>query len=157
MKNLIKIIAAILVLTMALCFIACEKKEVPETNGNNVTTTEKGDAPTGLWANATYTEDATLGEGETTLKVEVKIEGKTVVFTLNTNADTVGAALLENGLIAGEEGAYGLYIKVVNGVTADYDIDQSYWAFWINGEYAMSGVDTTEIKEGDTYTLEYTK
>ena len=141
MKNLIKIIAAMLVLSVALCFIACEKREVPE----------------GIWANATYTEDATLGEGETTLKVEVKIEGKTVVFTLNTNADTVGAALLENGLIAGEEGAYGLYIKVVNGVTADYDIDQSYWAFWINGEYAMSGVDTTPIVAGEDYLLEYTK
>lgn len=141
MKNLIKIIAAMLLLTVIFCFAACEKEPVPAD----------------IWDSATYTEDATLGEGETTLKVEVKIEGKTVVFTLNTNADTVGAALLENGLIAGEESAYGLYIKVVNGVTADYDIDQSYWAFWINGEYAMSGVDTTEIKEGDTYTLEYTK
>ena len=141
MKNLIKIIAAMLLLTVVFCFAACEKEPVPAD----------------IWDSAIYTEDATLGEGETTLKVEVKIEGKTVVFTLNTNADTVGAALLENGLIAGEESAYGLYIKVVNGVTADYDIDQSYWAFWINGEYAMSSVDTTEIKEGDTYTIEYTK
>ena len=141
MKNLIKIIAAMLLLTVVFCFASCEKEPVPAD----------------IWDSAIYTEDVTLGEGETTLKVEVKIEGKTVVFTLNTNADTVGAALLENGLIAGEEGAYGLYIKIVNGVTADYDIDQSYWAFWINGEYAMSGVDTTEIKEGDTYTLEYTK
>ena len=141
MKNLIKIIAAMLLLTVVFCFAACEKEPVPAD----------------IWDSAIYTEDATLGEGETTLKVEVKIEGKTVVFTLNTNADTVGAALLENGLIAGEMGDYGMYIKVVNGVTADYDIDQSYWAFWINGEYTMSGVDTTEIKKGDTYTLEYTK
>ena len=130
-----------LLLTVVFCFAACEKEPVPAD----------------IWDSAIYTEDATLGEGETTLKVEVKIEGKTVVFILNTNADTVGAALLENGLIAGEMGDYGMYIKVVNGVTADYDIDQSYWAFWINGDYAMSGVDTTEIKEGDTYTLEYTK
>lgn len=156
MKNLTKIIAVILVLTMTLCFIACEKKETPEVNGNNVTNTDK-EALTGLWANATYTTDTTLGEGETTLTVEVKLEDKTVVFTIKTDADTVGAALLENGLIAGEESAYGLYVKVVNGVTADYDVDQSYWAFWINGEYAMSGVDTTPITAGDTYTLEYTK
>ena len=156
MKNLTKIIAAILVLTVVLCFAACEKKETPEVNGNNVTNTDK-EALTGLWANATYTTDTTLGEGETTLTVEVKIEDKTVVFTIKTDADTVGAALLENGLIAGEESAYGLYVKVVNGVTADYDVDQSYWAFWINGEYAMTGVDSTPITAGDTYTLEYTK
>ena len=156
MKNLTKIIATLLVLTMTLCFVACEKRETPEVNGNNVTNTDK-EALTGLWANATYTTDTTLGEGETTLTVEVKIEDKTVVFTIKTDADTVGAALLENGLIAGEESAYGLYVKVVNGVTADYDIDGSYWAFWINGEYAMGGVDTTEIKEGERYTLEYTK
>jgi len=156
MQKLTKIIAAILVLTMTLCFIACEKKETPEVNGNNVTNTDK-EALTGLWANATYTTDTTLGEGETTLTVEVKIEDKTVVFTIKTDADTVGAALLENGLIAGEESAYGLYVKVVNGVTADYDVDGSYWAFWINGEYAMSGVDTTPIVAGEDYLLEYTK
>ncbi len=141
MKKLTKIIAAMLMLTVVFCFASCEKKEVPE----------------GIWANATYTEDTTLGDGATTLKVGVKIEDKTVTFTLNTDAETVGAALLENGLIAGEMGDYGLYIKVVNGVTADYDIDQSYWAFWINGEYAMSGVDTTPIVAGEDYLLEYTK
>ena len=141
MKKLTKIIAAILLLTVVFCFAACEKEPVPE----------------GIWDSAIYTEDVTLGEGGTILTVGVKIEDKTVTFTLNTDADTVGAALLENGLIAGEEGAYGLYVKVVNGVTADYDIDQSYWAFWINGEYAMSGVDTTPIVAGEDYLLEYTK
>ena len=112
---------------------------------------------TGVWENATYRRDAELGNGEKTLVVEVTAEDQLITFTVHTDKTTVGAALLEHGLIAGEEGTYGLYVKVVNGVTADYDIDQSYWAFWINGEYAMSGVDTTEIKEGDTYTLEYTK
>ena len=64
---------------------------------------------------------------------------------------------MEHGLIAGEEGDYGLYVKVVNGITADYDVDQSYWAFYIDGDYAMSGVDTTAITEGVTYQLVYTK
>lgn len=141
MKKLTKIIAAMLLLTVVLCFAACEKEPVPAD----------------IWDSAIYTEDVTLGEGGTTLTVGVKIEDKTVTFTLNTDAETVGAAMLENGLIAGEMGDYGMYIKVVNGVTADYDIDQSYWAFWINGEYAMSGVDTTPIVAGEDYLLEYTK
>ena len=112
---------------------------------------------TGVWENATYRKDTELGSGAKTVVVEVKAEDQQVTFTIKTDKDTVGAALLEHDLIAGEEGAYGLYIKQVNGITADYDVDQTYWSFYINGEYAMTGVDTTEITEGATYRLEYTK
>ena len=112
---------------------------------------------TGLWENATYRKDKEFGSGAKTVAVEVAAGEESVVFTVKTDKDTVGAALIENGLIAGEEGAYGLYVKVVNGITADYDIDGSYWSFYVNGEYAMAGVDTTTIEEGATYKLEYTK
>ena len=112
---------------------------------------------TGVWENATYRKDMEFGSGAKTVVVEVKAEEQLVTFTVKTDKDTVGAALLEHGLIAGEESAYGLYVKVVNGITADYDVDQSYWAFYINGEYGMAGVDSTEITEGATYKLEYTK
>ncbi len=113
--------------------------------------------PSSLWDNAIYLEDTSFGEGEKVAVVEVCAEDKTVTFTVNTDKDTVGDALFEHGLIDGEDGEYGLYIKKVNGITADYDIDQSYWAFYIDGEYATSGVDTTEIAQGATYRLEYTK
>ena len=71
--------------------------------------------------------------------------------------ETVGEALEEHGLVSGEEGPYGLYIKKVNGITADYDIDQSYWSFNKNGEYMMTGADKTEIENGAHYELVYTK
>ena len=111
----------------------------------------------GLWESATYREDTELGEGAKTAIVEVKVEDEAVVFTIHTDKDTVGDALVEYELISGEEGAYGLYIKTVNGITADYDVDQSYWAFYIDGEYAMTGVDGTKIDESARYTLEYAK
>ena len=60
-------------------------------------------------------------------------------------------------MIAGDESDYGLYVKVVNGITADYDVDQSYWAFYIGDEYAMTGVDATAVEEGVNYRLVYTK
>ena len=41
--------------------------------------------------------------------------------------------------------------KTVNGETADYDTDGSYWAFYIDGEYAMAGVDYTAPEAGKTY------
>ncbi len=110
-----------------------------------------------LWDTAAYTKDTTLGDGAKTVKVEVKAEEKTVTFTVKTDEETVGAALLAHNLIAGEQGDYGLYIKTVNGITADFDKDQHYWAFYIDGEYAMSGVDTTAIDEDVTYQLAYSK
>ena len=112
---------------------------------------------TGLWENATYLKDTEFGKGEKTINVQVKAEEKTVTFTVNTDKETVGDALIEHNLIDGEDGDYGLYIKVVNGITADYDVDKSYWAFYIDGEYATSGVDTTDIDENVTYRLEYAK
>ena len=66
-------------------------------------------------------------------------------------AAQVGAALLKLGVIAGEDSDYGLYVKTVNGETADYDKDGAYWAFYVNGEYAMTGVDYTAPEAGTTY------
>lgn len=112
---------------------------------------------TGLWADAIYAEDTQLGDGAKALTVEVTAGEKTVVFTVMTDAETVGAALSEAGLLEGEQGAYGLYVKKVNGITADFDQDQTYWAFYLGGEYATAGVDTTAIEEGVTYQLVRTK
>lgn len=106
---------------------------------------------------ARYTENTTLGAGSKTITVTVTDnEGKDIVFTIKTDAKTVGDALIENELIAGDEGAYGLYVKVVNGLRADYDKDKAYWAFYINGEIAMTGVDMTDITDGGVYALVYT-
>ena len=108
---------------------------------------------TGLWESATYLKDTEFGKGEKTINVEVKAEEKTVTFTVNTDKETVGDALIEHNLIDGEDGDYGLYIKVVNGITADYDVDKSYWAFYIDGEYAMTGADVTPVTAGAEYTF----
>ena len=105
----------------------------------------------GLWANATYTEDTELGEGATTITVEVTAEDKTVTFTIHTDGTTLRQALEENSLIAGDESDYGLYVKTVDGMTADYDADGLYWAFYKSGEYLMTGVDPTEIADGEQY------
>lgn len=117
-----------------------------------------GDAPDpALWDSATYKENTTFGDGETTVEVEVRVEENAVTFTIKTDMSILGAALLEHNLIAGEQSIYGLYVKNVNGITADYDVDKSYWSFYKDGEYLMSGVDTTVITDGDHYEIVYTK
>ena len=156
MKKLAKVLLALmLALTCLLTLAACGEKETPETT--KTTAADGSVEKTGVWATATYLEDTTIGDGAKTLIVEVAAEGQTVTFTVKTDEKTVGAALLKEQLITGDQGDYGLYIKSVNGMIADYDVDQTYWAFYENGAYAMAGVDTTDIKEGTTYRLERTK
>ena len=97
-------------------------------------------------------EPHALGEGQTTFSFTVTdLEGNEVAFEISTDETTVGAALSAVGLIQGEEGPYGLMVSHVNGVELDYDKDKAYWGFYIDGEYAMSGVDQTDIQPGTAY------
>ena len=103
-------------------------------------------------------ENEVLGEGETKfLFTVVDKDGNETNYEIHTDKETVGEALLDLELIAGDEGEFGLYVKTVNGITADYDVDQTYWAFYVDGEYAMSGVDATAIEEGKSYALKVEK
>ena len=103
--------------------------------------------------NEAETSDVTvLGEGSISFPFTVVDgEGNTTQFEIHTDKETVGQALLELELIAGDDSEYGLYVKTVNGITADYDTDGKYWAFYIDEEYAASGVDTTPVTDGSSY------
>ena len=80
----------------------------------------------------------------------VVADDKSEVFDLVTTEETLGAALLANGLIAGNDSEYGLFVTTVNGRTAD-DSLQEWWCFTKGGEMMMTGVDSTEIADGDAY------
>ena len=89
--------------------------------------------------------------------VVTDLEGNESTFDITTSKATVGEALLDEGLIVGEDSEFGLYVTSVNGMTADWDNDHTYWAFYIDGEYATTGVDATEVTEGATYSFVLTK
>lgn len=133
-KLLSAIVCIVLIAAMALCITACN---------DNTTTSDP------------------ISSGVTeSLKAEVKftfvvvdVDGKETSFDISTDKTTVGDALLEEGLIAGEDSQYGLYVKTVNGITLDFDTDGKYWAFYVDGAYASAGVDTTEIEPGATYSF----
>ena len=124
-KRFSTFILMVLIAAMVLSFSACGSKDAPPAN---------------------------TGEKSFTFEV-VDLDGSTETFNITTTEQYVGAALQAEGLIDGEMGDYGLYVKVVNGITADYDVDGHYWAFYVNGEYGMSGVDVTEIEDGATYSF----
>ena len=133
-----KLLAIFLALVLALSLCACGRKASTEST--------------------VYADGAVItihkGEPTKTFTVEIldKDQNKTTV-TVKTDLDTVGEVLQQAGLLGGEQAEYGLYIKSVNGITADYDKDGTYWAFYVNGEYAVTGVDMTESVDGVTYTL----
>ena len=116
------LLTLVLIAAMALLVTGCDSKSgdassvLPEQTSS--ITSDKGD-------------EKLLGEGKTTFNFKVVgLDGKTTSYQIKTDKATVGEALLELKLIAGEEGAYGLYVKTVNGVTVDYDKDGKYWAFY---------------------------
>lgn len=99
-----------------------------------------------------------LGEGSTSFAFTVvDQDGNATPFEIHTDKDTVGGALLELGLITGNDGEYGLYVTTVNGITVDYDTDGKYWAFYVDGEYALTGVDSTPITAGSDYAFKVEK
>lgn len=129
-KTLSALVCAVLVAAIALGTFGCGQK--PAEGETNAVTTEFKFSVT----------DA---------------DGKTTDFTVSTNKKIVGEALQDEGLISGEEGQYGLYVKTVNGITLDYETDGMYWAFYVNDTMAPTGVDMTEIKPGEVYSFKAEK
>ena len=99
-------------------------------------------------------ETSSVAQGEKSFSFVCVFADKTQKeYEITSDKKTVGEALLEEGLIAGEDGPYGLYVKTVCGVTLDYDKDGKYWAFYEGDAMASAGVDSTEIVDGKTYSF----
>lgn len=97
-------------------------------------------------------------QGGKDIAVEViHADGSSKTFTYHTDAEMLGEVLLAEGLVQGEDGPYGLYIDTVDGEEAVYEEDGAYWALTIGGEYATTGVDSTPIRDGDSFQLIYTR
>ena len=82
-------------------------------------------------------------------------DGTEKTFTYQTNEQYLGAVLYAEGLIVADEANSGMF-DTVDGETASWTESQSYWAFYVGEEYAMTGVDTTPISDGDAFKLVYT-
>ena len=136
MKTMTRITLVALALLMVFSLAACAKVE-----------------KTGVWEDATYTTEKTFGKGEKTIEVEVKAEDQSLTFTIKTDKETLADALLEHELIEGEMSSYGIYIKKVNGIVADYDIDKTYWSLSKDGEMSMAGASSVVIADGEHYEL----
>lgn len=87
----------------------------------------------------------------------VDYDGKVTTFEIHTDKTIVGDALQELKLISGDEDDYGLYVKEVNGIYADYNKDKAYWGFFIDNKQSNYGVDSVTIEEGKEYSFKVVK
>ena len=78
------------------------------------------------------------------------LSGEEKSFSFSTDAEYLRAALEAESLISGTESTYGLWVDTVDGEKAD-DSLQQWWGFNVNGEFAVNGVDTQPVSDGDVY------
>ncbi len=149
------VLCTILVMSMTIFASGCGNQTKQQESPNSQTNTTEKD--TEKDTKKIFEDGAVIGEGNTEFTLVVTNNEDTKTFTVKTDEKTVGAALVKVGLIEGEEGEYGLYVDTVNGVKVDYEKDKTYWAFYINDEYASTSVDATNIEAGATYTLKIEK
>ena len=125
-KLLAMILCAVLLLSLAAC--GAKQEEAPATGGEKVSFTV----------------------------IVVHKDGRSKTFTYETNEQYVGPVLTADGLLKGNAGPYGLEITEVDGEKAVYSEDGAYWAVYEGEEYALQGIDTTPVKEGQVYKLVWT-
>ena len=139
MKNTKLLTLIVALLAVILCFASCGTSNDPTDSA----------AP----SEAPSVSDTTAQDAKTvniTVIVKDK-DGKSTELKVETEKANLADALVEKGLVSGDDSEYGLYVKTVNGTTLDYDKDGAYWAFYTNGEYAIKGVDSTDIVPGENY------
>lgn len=164
-KKLTSLILSIcLIAAIGLSLTSCGEKETPQDNyipGQSATASTGSSETSSYVPGDTYGVAATdVNKGNGNISFIFRVLGpndSNTIYRVFTNKKTVGDALQDLNMISGEEGAYGLYVKTVTGITADYDKDKAYWAFYIDGKYASTGVDKTDIVKDAEYWFQYTK
>lgn len=96
--------------------------------------------------------------GTKSVTVSVVHSDKSIkTFAFDTDKTYLGDLLLSEGLVAGDQGAYGLYIKEVDGEAAVFEENGAYWALFEGDSYATQGADATVMEDGDMFSLVYTR
>lgn len=130
--------------------------ETPSVISDTSETSADSDPLDVKWENAVYKENAEIGTGAHSVQIEVKIGSKSVTLDVKSDKDNLADILTESGLAEGDVTEYGLYIKKVNGISADYDADGAYWSLCKNGEITSVGASEITISNGEHYELAYT-
>ena len=160
MKNKKSIIALIALVVVIGLMIGVYSATRPKTRAEAPQTQpEVQEQPTVQEETQQETEEITTESTVATVSLTVTVihkDGSEKVFEVETDALYLGEVLVEEGIVEGEMGPYGLMISAADGEVADWNVDQSYWAIFIGEEYATTGADQIPIYGGDVFKLVYT-
>lgn len=100
--------------------------------------------------------DTFAGDKTITVTVVHK-DGSEKEFRCRTDEEYLGPVLLEEEIVAGEIGPYGLYIEYADGERAVYEQDNAWWGLYQNGESCVTGADQVVIQDGDSFQIVYSE
>ena len=109
-----------------------------------------------FFAYSAFREKPTEGAKEITIEVVNKAADSTL-YEVKTDAEyLIGAMEDAEGLtFGGSEGQYGFTVSEINGEVADFNVDSSYWSFYVNGEYCNYGISEQPVNDGDAFRIVY--
>jgi flagellar basal body-associated protein FliL len=104
-----------------------------------------------------FSAKPTAGAKAITIEV-IDNEEQSTAYEVNTDAEYLRQAMEESGMkFSGTESEeYGMMVDTINGLTADYNTDGAYWAFYVDGEYCSYGIDSQPVEDGQSYQIIYT-
>ena len=83
-------------------------------------------------------------------------DGSEKVFTCPTEEEYLGKVLVNENIVVGGYGEFGLYFDTADGEKADWNVDNGWWQVFIGEEAAITGADQIPVANGDTFKLVYT-
>jgi flagellar basal body-associated protein FliL len=104
-----------------------------------------------------FSPQPTEGAKDITIEV-IDNEEQSTTYEVKTDAEYLRQAMEESDMeFSGTESdEYGMMVETVNGLTADYNTDGSYWAFYVDSEYCSYGIDSQPLEDGQSYQIIYT-
>ena len=88
--------------------------------------------------------------------IVVNDKAEETTFTVKTDRKNLADALLDEKLVSGSDSEWGLVIDTVDGLRADYSVDQSWWALYEDDKMSEVGASSLQLKDGGVYKLVYT-
>ncbi|MBR4086925.1 MAG: hypothetical protein IKK30_03595 [Clostridia bacterium] len=93
-------------------------------------------------------------EGNKAIVFEVvQKDGTSKEHEISTDAEYLADALVEKGLV--EYAKDGMY-NTIDGITADWSVDESWWCITKDGEMTSVGMNEQVIADGEHYEATYT-
>ena len=75
-----------------------------------------------------------------------------LLLTATKDGQTAFELLQSEAEVEYKEYDFGIFIESINGTKAD---EKHYWALYVNGDYAQTGVGQTILKQGDQVLFTY--